>query len=118
MKYYVFWERTDGVDEGMCDDALDSRAEAEEVIRLMKEDDVKDGEADMWVYRIEERDEDDEGEEGEDGESGDGELECGDYPDERSVVCAGAGGKSYVRRFGSAYQREMWEIGMRESDFC
>lgn len=117
MKYYVFWERTDGADEGMCDDALDSRAEAEEVIRLMKEDDVKDGEADMWVYRIEERDEDDEDGEGEGEGKGEGKelgLECGDHPDERSVVCA----DGRVRRFGSAYQREMWEIGMRESDFC
>lgn len=111
MKYYVFWERTDGADEGMCDDALNSRAEAEEVIRQMKEDDIKEGEADMWVYRIEEREEDEEEEEGESEEK---ELECGDYPDDRSVVCA----DGRVRRFASGYAREMWEIGMRESDFC
>lgn len=55
-------------------------------------------------------------EEGEEGENG--ELECGDYPDGRSVVVAGRDGVERVRRFASGYEREMWEIGMRESDFC
>lgn len=50
----------------------------------------------------------------EDEEEEERELECGDYPDDKSVVVAGG----RVKRFASGYAREMWEIGMRESDFC
>ena len=109
MKYTVIWERTDGADHGEIDEPFDTRAEAEAEVERMKAEDKENGEADMWVYRIEEK-EDDDGEE-ENEEKG---LECGDYPDDRSVVCA----DGRVRRFATGYAREMWEIGMRESDFC
>ena len=108
MKYTVIWARTDGADRGEVDEPFDTKEEAEAEVEKMKVEDKENGEADMWVYRVEEREED-EGEE----EEGERELECGDYPDDRSVVCAD--GK--VRRFASGYQREMWEIGMKESDF-
>ncbi len=110
MKYTIVWERTDGAAKGELDEPLDTLEEAEAGVEEMKAEDVKDGEADMWVYRIEEREEEEEDrEEGEERE-----LECGDYPDDRSVVCA----DGRVRRFASGYAREMWEIGMRENDFC
>lgn len=109
MEYYIFWAHADEREEGMADEPFESREEAEAEIKRMQEEDLENGEDGIWLYRIEEREPD----EDEDGD-GDGELECGDYPDDRSVVCAG--GK--VRRFASGYAREMWEIGMRESDFC
>lgn len=108
MKYTVIWARTDGHDHGEIDEPFDTKGEAEAEVERMKAEDKANGEADMWVYRIEEKEEN----EGE-GEA-EGELECGDYPDDRSVVCA----DGRVRRFSSGYAREMWEIGMRESDFC
>lgn len=62
-----------------------------------------------YEYSVVEEDEEDGEEDGEERE-----LECGDYPDSRSVVVAGG----RVKRFASGYAREMWEIGMREGDFC
>lgn len=113
MEYYIFWARADEREEGMADEPFESREEAEAEIKKMQEEDLENGEDGLWVYRIEEREPEEDGE-GED----DGELEAGDYPDERSVVVAGANGGLSVRRFASGYAREMWEIGMRESDFC
>ena len=109
MEYYIFWMDIHGENEGMCDEPFESREDAERGIEDMKFEDVANGEAGQWVYRVEEQEKEDE-----DGGEGDRELECGDYPDDRSVVCAGG----RVRRFASGYAREMWEIGMRESDFC
>lgn len=110
MKYTVIWARTDGHDHGEIDEPFDTREEADAEVERMKAEDAENGEAGMWVYVVEEKEDD---EEEEDGESEGKELECGDYPDERSVVCA----DGRVRRFASGYQREMWEIGMRERDF-
>lgn len=112
MEYYVFWMRDDGREEGMADEPFESREEAEAEIERMKTEDAENGEAGWWSYRVEER------EPGEDDEESEMEFEAGDYPDDRSVVCATRGGGLEVRRFASGYAREMWEIGMRESDFC
>lgn len=109
MKYTVIWARTDGHDHGEIDEPFDTREDADAEIERMKAEDTENGEAGMWVYVVEEKEEND----GE-GEEEDRDLECGDYPDDRSVVCA----DGRVRRFASGYAREMWEIGMRESDFC
>lgn len=115
MEYFVFWARLDGSEEGMDDEPYESREEAEKGIEKLKADDAENGEAGEWEYRVEERDSDQS--EREDEEWG-MEFEAGDHPDERSVVCATAGGGLSVRRFATSYEREMWEIGMRESDFC
>lgn len=111
MKYTVIWARTDGHDHGEIDEPFDTREEADAEVEKMKAEDAENGEAGMWVYVVEEKEDD---EEEEAGDEGDELLECGDHPDDRSVVCA----DGRVRRFASGYQQEMWEIGMRESDFC
>lgn len=113
MEYFVFWARLDGSEEGMDDEPFESREEAEEWIEKMKAEDAENGEGGEWEYRVEEREKD----EGGDEEYG-MEFEVGDYPDERSVVCAVRGGGLGVRKFATSYEREMWEIGMRERDFC
>lgn len=109
MEYYVFWMDIHGENEGMTDEPFESREDAERCIEDMKYEDMANGEVGQWVYRVEAREAKDKDE-----DEKERELECGDYPDSRSVVCAGG----RVRRFASGYEREMWEIGMRESDFC
>lgn len=109
MKYYVFWNKIDGREEGMSDEPYDTREEAQAAIKEMQADDVENGEKGAWEYRIETDSEEE--------DESDDDWECGDHPDDRGVVVAGRGGNR-VRRFASSYAREMWEIGMRESDFC
>ena len=106
IEYYIFWSAENG-EEGMSDEPFESREEALAEIEKMKAEDAENGEGGVWEYRVEEREPDD-------GENEKQEYECGDYPDSRSVVCAGG----RVRSFRTSYDREMWEIGMRESDFC
>lgn len=114
MEYYVFWSTKDGMEEGMSDEPFEKYEDALAEIEKMKAEDKENGEEGAWEYRVEEKEEDGDGDDDED----DGSWECGYHPDERSVVVAGRGGRgSEVRRFGSSYEREMWEIGMRESDF-
>ena len=60
MKYTVIWERTDGADRGEIDEPFATRAEAEVEVERMKAEDKENSEADMWVYRIEEKEEDEE----------------------------------------------------------
>lgn len=67
-----------------------------------------------WPEYVVQEEEDDDREEGEDGER---EFEAGDHPDCFSVIVAGPGGHLEMRRFGSERAREMWELGLRESDF-
>lgn len=107
MKYTIIWVRNDGAEHGEIDEPFDTKEEAEAEVKAMQAEDAENGESGLWVYSVGEVDE-------EEAEDEDRELECGDYPDDRSVVCA----DGRVRKFANGYAREMWEIGMRESDFC